>query len=254
MSGALPAKRDNAAPSPLYQQLIAGDVSLSELKSRKVPGQKREIPFHGDQIIYAHFRMLAGGFTGLPEICFVHAQLVVCIRRSRELAEVLPLFFKLWREEGEFLTQHLDSRWLKSACDTFVDYGTPAQQAAAMPLIMLVNMTKLAETERRWLADTDLMPEKLRAIGDSHRRRIQVELWDGIFAYSATSGDMPRNMFRRMMRLADEDASLALIARTLIRRAIENGTLLGRLAKMNPEFLPLELRAPVASPPLAPEN
>lgn len=255
MSGALPAKRDDAAaPSPLYRQLIAGEVSIAEMKRRIVPGEKREIAFYGDPNFYGHLRMLSREFAGSPEICFAHAQLVVCIRRSRELAEVLPLFFKLWRDEAEFLARRLNSRWLISACDTFADYGTPAQKAAAMPLVLLVNMTKLAETERRFLADPESLPERIGAIVESHKHKSQVELWDGICAYAPFGGDMPRNMFRRMMRIVDEDASLGLIARELIRRAIENDTLLGRLARMNPEFLPLELRAPVASPPLAPES
>jgi hypothetical protein len=253
MSGALPAKRDDAAPlPPLYRQLIAGDVSIAELKSRKLPGKRREIVYAGEKNIHRHFRLLAGDFAGNAEICFAHAQLVVCIRRSLELAEVLPFFFKLWREEADFLAKHLDSRWLISACDTFADYGTPAQQAAAMPLILLVNITKLAETERRWLADADAVPEKIGAIAESHRRKMHIELWDGVTAYAPFCGDMPGNMFRRMMRILGEDAALSAIARELIRRVTAADTLLGRLARMNPDFLPLELRAPVESPPIAP--
>jgi hypothetical protein len=252
MSGALSVKRDGPASSPLYRQLIAGDVSTAELKSRKLPGARREIVYVGDKNIHKHFRLLAGDFAGAPELCFAHAQLIVCIRRSRELADVLPLFFRLWRDEPEFLAKHLDSRWLVSACDTFADYGTPAQQAAAMPLILLVNVMKLAETERRWLSDSDPVSEKIAAIAETHKRRMHVELWDGLTAYAPFCGDMPGNMFRRMMRIAGEDAALAQIARELIRRAVESDTLLGRLAKMNPEFLPLELRAPVDSPSIAP--
>jgi hypothetical protein len=253
MSGALPAKRDDAASSsPLYRRLVGGEISIGELKSRRLPGKRREIVYVGDPNIYSHFRLLAGDFAGGFELCFAHAQLIVCIRRSRELADVLPLFFKLWRDEPEFLAKHLDSRWLISACDTFADYGTPAQQAAAMPLILLVNLTKLAETERRWLADTDGVPEKIEAIAETHKRRMHIELWDGLTAYAPFGGDMPRNMFRRMLRIAGEDAGLATIARELIRRAVENDTLLGRLAKLNPEFLPLELQPPVDSPSIAP--
>src|SRR5690348_17064034 len=118
MSGALPAKRDDAALSPLYRRLLSGEVSIAEMKSRKLPGKRREIVYVGDPNIHTHFRLLAGDFAGNSELCFAHAQLIVCIRRSRELADALPMFFKLWRDEPEFLAKHLDSRWLISTCDT----------------------------------------------------------------------------------------------------------------------------------------
>jgi hypothetical protein len=56
------------------------------------------------------------------------------------------------------------------------------------------------------------------------------------------SGDMPRNMLRRVALLTDKDAALAAIARTVVRRAVAADTLLGRLARLNSGFLPTEFR------------
>lgn len=227
-----------AAIGPLYQQFTSGSVSLTELKSRLVEGRPGATIIFAESNIHEHFRHLRRDFAGSPELCFVHAQLIVCIRRSRQLEKTLPAFFRLWNEEAEFLSRHLDSRWLISACDTFADHGSPTQRATAMLLVVLINTVKLAETERLCLADPDTLPEKLSAITESHRHKTHIELWDGLTAYAPFIGDMPRNMFRRMAAVTGEDAAISAIARALIERAIKADTLLGRLARLNPSFLP----------------
>jgi hypothetical protein len=237
---------------PLYRRVAAGRVSIAELKSRHVEGQHRGIAFVAAPNIYEHFNGLRRDFAGMLELCFVHAQLIVCIRRGRELETTVPLFLRLWAEEAKFLTENLNTRWLISACDTFADYGSPNQQAAAMLMVLLINTVKLAETERLTLADSDCVPEKLNAIGEVHRGKAHLELWDGMPCYSPTAGDMPRNMFRRMAKITDADPALALIARTLIQRAAASDTLLGRLSRLNPGFLPPEFQREIASPPLVP--
>lgn len=231
---------EDTAPAsiiPPYQQFTTGDISIAELKSRIVEGRPGPLAVIGEKNIHEHFRRLRNEFAGLPELCFVHAQLIVCIRRHRQMPKTLPAFFRLWAEEPEFLSRHLNSRWLISACDTFADHGTAAERAAAMLLVTLINTMKLAETERLYLADVETVPEKLSAITESHRHRTHVELWDGLTAYAPFHGDMPRNMFRRMMTVTGEFPAFAAIARTLIERAIKADTLLGRLARLNPGFL-----------------
>jgi hypothetical protein len=151
-------------------------------------------------------------------------------------------FLKFWATEFEFLTAHLNSRWLILACDTFADYGSDAQKAAAMILVVLINAVKLAETERLSLRDKTSLPENFNAIAESHHAKSHIELWDGMTAYAPFSGDMPRNMLRRVALLTDKDAALTAIARTLIRQAVAADTLLGRLARLNSGFFPTEFR------------
>lgn len=227
---------------------------VARLKSRIIDGFERRIAFGGHANLDEHFENLRPEFTGLPALCFAHAQLNVLIRRRIDLAENVRLFSELWAAEAEFLTGHLSSRWLISACDTFADHGSGQQRAAAMMLVVLINMTKLAETERVSLKGVASLESKYDAIVERYSRKQSFELWDGIVAYSPYSGDMPRNMLRRVMNLTDSDPTLGYIARTLIRRAAEADTLLGRMARLNPEFLPVELRAPVEAPPLAPDR
>lgn len=227
---------------------------LAKLKADIIAGGERRIIVGGCADLGEHFGHLRSAFIGLPELCFAHAQLIVLIRREIHLSENLRLFFHLWRTEAEFLTSHLSSRWLISACDTFADYGTDAQQAAAMPLIVLVNMTKLADTEYISIKSSAAIVRNYNFIAERFEQDNPVELWDGVTAYFPRFGDMPRNMFRRAMKLADTDPALRFIARTLIRRAVEADTLLGRMSRLNPAFLPVELRAPVEAPPLAPDR
>jgi hypothetical protein len=227
---------------------------VARLKSQIIGGFERRIAFGGHANLDAHFENLRLEFTGLPALCFAHAQLNVLIRRRIDIEENVPLFFELWAAEAEFLCKYLSSRWLISACDSFADYGSGRQRTAAMMLVVLINMTKLAETERVSLKDRTSLEPDYAEIVECYDRKQSFELWDGIVAYSPYNGDMPRNMFRRVMKLTDSDPALRLIARTLIRRAVEADTLLGRLARLNPEFLPIELRAPIEAPPLAPDR
>lgn len=190
----------------------------------------------------------------MPELCFTQAKLVILIRRKIAFDENIRAFSALWEAEAEFLAHHLSSRWLISACDTFANYGERERRAAAMMLVILVNMTKLAGTERICLNDETLLREKYHFLAERYRRKEPVELWDSMTAYSPYSGDMPRNMFRRMLAVTDAECVMRPIVRALMQRMTEADTLLGRLARINPRFLPAELRAPVEAPPLAPDR
>lgn len=229
-------------------------VSISRLKSATVEGQERRLAYDGFADVGEHFAHVRPEFAGLPELCFTQAQLVILIRRRIALDENLREFSALWEAEAEFLAQHLSSRWLISTCDTFADYGERERRAMATMLVILVNMTKLAQTERLCLKDETLAREKYDFIAERYRRKQPIELWDSMTAYSPYGGDMPGNMFRRMLALTDADNVMRPIARMLVQRAVEADTLLGRLARINPKFVPVELRASVDSPPLAPER
>jgi len=236
----------NTATAPLvssaalYKTLISNVEGIGYLKSQRLPGAARGIVCGASANLEQHFEILRADFAGLPLLCFAQVQLIVCLRRKLNVAENAPAFLKLWALEHEFLATHLNSRWLISACDTFADYGSEAQKAAAMPLVVLINTVKLAETERLALRDPAPLPEKYNAIVECHNAQTHIELWDGITAYAPFAGDMPRNMLRRLASLIDKDPALTTIARTLVRRAVAADTLLGRLARMNPGFLSAE--------------
>jgi len=225
---------------PPYKKLASNFGIVPDLKFQRLEGEARGLSFGFATDLDAHFEILRRDFVGLPLLCYAHAQLIVCVRRKLELSENLAAFLKLWSTESKFLTEHLNSRWLISACDTFADYGSDTQKAAAIIMVILVNTVKLAETERLIFGDPNPMPSKLEAIAEKRNARTHIELWDGVTAYALFSGDMPRNMLRRLATLTEKDVALAAIAKTLIRRAVTADTVLGRLARMNNGFLPSE--------------
>jgi hypothetical protein len=230
----------SADDEPLYKKLVANFDIVPELKSQRLEGEARGLSCEASADLFEHFDILRQDFAGQPLLCFAHAQLIVCVRRRLDLEETLPAFLKLWATESDFLAARLNSRWLISACDTFTDHGSDLQKAAAMILVVLINTVKLAETERLTQGDATTLPAKLDAILESHCAKTHIELWDGVTAYAPLSGDMPRNMLRRLALLTNKDVALAAIARALICRAVAADTLLGRLARLNDGFLPAE--------------
>src|SRR5262249_20881164 len=128
----------------LHKQLVEDFSCVSKLKAGMVEGERNGVVYGASGDLEEHFDILRPDFAGLPVLCFAHMQLIVCLRRRLDVAENEPVFLRLWAEEHEFLTAHLNSRWLISACDTFVDYGSERQKAAAMSLVILVNTLRLA--------------------------------------------------------------------------------------------------------------
>ena len=171
-----------------------------------------------------HLSALRPEFEGLSELCFLHAELTVKIRRGIDSAESLETFFLLWRREANFLSQHLNSRWLISALDSFADYGDAAQRPLAMMQVAFFNVIKLAETEHLLLGST---PDR-----DSLKRVERADpqpLWDGMESYNVYKGDMLRNMLERMRREAKADRALAVILEALLERAAVANTLIARM-------------------------
>jgi hypothetical protein len=183
-----------------------------------------------------HISQLRAEFIGLPETCHEHAALVVRIRRKIDLESTLGAFFALWASDAEQLASNLSSRWLVSACDTFADYGTPFQRAAALMLSATINTLKLAETERLLMSDASLDLEKTERLIRTQAGQTHVPLWDGMTAYSIEAGDMPRNLLSRMRSVLSGDPALSAIGAALIERALQGDTVFGRLSKRNPRF------------------
>lgn len=229
-----------------------GDHEIALLKTYLIPGGQRRIAVGGFDDVQRHIENLREEFVGMPELCFLHAQLIVMIRREIDLEINLAAFFALWEREPEFLARHLSSRWLISACDTFADYGSDIQRAIAMHAVVFVNMSKLFETERLACRDPNIREDEFRTIETKYARKESVELWDGVTAYSPYNGDMPRNMLRRLLSIASKDRACGLIVRSVLMRALENDTCFARFARINPGFLPREMSLP-ESPSVAPE-
>lgn len=182
----------------------------------------------------AHLSHLRQEFTGQPVLNFTLATCIVRIRRRESLDANLSLFFALIEhdEAGPFLARHLSLRWLVSICDTLADHAEPALASAALTLVVLVNLVKLAETERAFVRDPEHDPAKIQSLIERH----PVPLFGGMILCHPRRGDMPRNLFERIGRRVENHGFLERTYRRMLDELGAHPNLLSRLAALNPEF------------------
>ena len=168
---------------------------------------------------------------GRPQLDLIRE--IIYLRRRIDSAEHMERFRTLLRDGGEHLLRPLSSRWLVSVADTFADHGVNPERGNAMMIVILANMTRLAETERRCLRDASVDPVRQEACV------LPGPLWDGLVGYAIKHGDMPINMWTRIRAILAETPTLAFIFETVLERLVANDTLLGRMAALNPNFCKL---------------
>ncbi|QIT56866.1 hypothetical protein HC341_17675 [Aquisalimonas sp. 2447] len=178
-----------------------------------------------------HIDSLRPEFTGRSELALHHARLCVKARRGLDPVDTIDEFLHLWQAQSDHLVQALNSRWLLSAVDTFADYGTPQQRAIAGMLTAYFNALKMAETENATLHG---IPGK-DALANAPEPDPE-DFWDGIEGFRFHNGDMLRNLIERMDRIARDDVALHAIFRTLVERAYEYNSPLGRMMRANRHF------------------
>lgn len=171
-------------------------------------------------------RMLSQEFLERRRLEFLHAILVVLIRRRVALKRARRLFFDLWEREAEFLCDHLTLRWLASACDTVCDHPRDKMEATvAVSTSMLINTIKLYETERFTLQDRTVSTERLAAL-----KGRRVELFSGLTAYGVGRGDMISNLKRRIEATRQGDAGfVSRIFFAVVDRAFQESTVFSRM-------------------------
>lgn len=170
--------------------------SYTELKNKIISNTEQTYTHGADKDISQHLHNLRAEFAGQSELLYYHAQLIVLIRREYQVAEQFAQFERLWDNEGEFLREHLNTRWLISAADTFADYSTDSTtRSLALAASLLINTIKLQETERYLQATEQL--------GDQPARQQQLQtgrvaLFDGTSAFAVGTDDTLRNLRWRL--------------------------------------------------------
>lgn len=209
---------------------FSGEVDLARLKSKVLDLGPREMSFARLDDLDAHLGMVAQEFSGRPAILFYNAWLIVHLRRFG--AEHWPAFQRLWATEAQYLVDELDSRWLVSACDTFIDMSENAEDVGhALAATLLAATVKLHETERL-LDRPDVNRRRPRWLGGQARHRLppgKTDLFDGLTAYSVGHGDLMRNLADRIARVTGRsDRPTALILREVFRRMHAHDTVFRR--------------------------
>lgn len=124
-------------------------TDLSRLKETIIDLGDAEQTRGSSKSLDQHLENLRREFSGQSELLWYHAKLIVLIRREFQTSQQYAEFRSLWEQEGDFLRENLNIRWLVSATDTFAEHDAdPAVRAVAMMASVLVNTVKMQESER----------------------------------------------------------------------------------------------------------
>ena len=175
-------------------------VNIDALKQQRIEGDETRYTHGSAKDLQQHIEQLKDEFVGQPALNHYHASLIVLIRREVDTADNYAKFKALWLKERDFLLGSLNTRWLISACDTFIDLEEdPLLKAILMNAVMLINTLKLQETER-FLCDQQMLEN------DEHHRQLQQQryaLFDGTSAFAVGTDDTLRNMRWRLDQICE---------------------------------------------------
>lgn len=194
------------------------------LRNQLVPGCESTPVLGRLPYLDQHLLQLEDEFAGSTQLELLHARTVVLLRRKIRLRHNRSRFRRLWFWHGRFLAQRLNSRWLVSAADTFIDHPRDStEQATALAAVLLTNTVKLYESELRLL-------EVSVAEGLPISQGAPEPLFDGLTTYLNGRGDLLRNLDRRMSRVNSRNRPANLILGELMKRLRQHNSVFARLS------------------------
>ena len=203
-----------------------GAEDLAALRNQIIPGEDAAQTRGSEKALDLHLQNLRREFVGQPELVFHHAKLIVLIRREVKTRETFGAFRKLWDDNADFLCQHLNIRWLVSACDTFADCEQdPAVRNLALATSLFVNTVKIYESERFITAASE------NAVLQDRVQQLQtdlVPLFEGLSCFTVGTDDTLRNMRWRLDTVFGEHP-VGPILKTIYDRLQINDTAFRRL-------------------------
>lgn len=203
-------------------------VNYDELKSTLINTDKTVYTHGSENDLKSHLTNLRNEFNGKCELEYYHAELNVFLRRGIYTKETFRKLSDLWNHESLFLIGNLNTRWLISAADSFIDYDTnPLSRAYAFSAISLVNSCKLCETERfaNNTESTEYEPDKLEKL-----KRERIPLFDGTSAFAVGTCDTLRNMRWRLDSMKNDLPSY-IILKEIFYRINSHNTVYKRMAE-----------------------
>jgi hypothetical protein len=208
-------------------KIIAADGPDLECMRRTVVDTESQCYTHGSENdLQEHLNNLRKEFHGTTELEYYHAKLNVLLRRDFQTEETFRKFTELWDAEHDFLIEHLNTRWLISAADSFIDHHSdPLTRAYAFTAVTLVNTCKVYESER-FACKTQTTPPDPQQIEALQNERIP--LFDGTSALVIGTDDTLRNMYWRLDSL-QENIPTSLILKELFRRVNTHETAFKRM-------------------------
>ena len=125
------------------------DADLSVYR-RGLVSASEVFPSGGRGEIRNQRKILEYRFRGMPQTCLILGLAISYLRRDTPHTEHASLLFqRLWREEYKILLGSLQTRWLISSFQTFMDHGAnEAQRLIGASSYFFTNLLKAYEAER----------------------------------------------------------------------------------------------------------
>ena len=202
-----------------------GRIDLKRLKDKRLPARKKVISRGNTRNARQKYADLCIEFAGDPELLAFYALIIALLRRRDCPPRFRKLFFRMWREEGEFLVANLPVRWLISSATTFADIGeTPEQRVAGQAFALVFDLIKLHDSERSLSGRPNSIPFP------RNRQDDRYPLAFGLMPYSLPDGDLEMTMLMRLRKLAAaDDVFRPLGTRMLDLLMTDNRTVFARI-------------------------
>jgi hypothetical protein len=227
--GLLEWYQDKQTPFVALEEVLPPEpVDLGALAARIVPPHDGASTDHPDGTGRKKLAALQKDLAGQSELALLHALLIAILRRRDPPDGVNRLYFRIWREQGAFLAEHLSMRWMISAATTFADHGeTTDQRVLGMGLSIAFDMIKIHDSERRLTGQPGRKPF------DRTRGWRRTPLAFDLNAYSLKGGDLDRNMLARLWALSEKDPVIKPLAQAMLTRAMQDRrSIFGRMQRI----------------------
>lgn len=205
----------NLLPDPMVDLIPYRNKMVSA--SDKFPeGGRGEL---SNQIKILNFR-----FRGFPETCVLLGLTISYLRRRTEHTEHAAfLFQRLWTEEYDILLATLQTRWLISAFQTFLDHGANEEQkVSGGSAYFYSNMLKAYEAERaiEGLPAGSIYP---------NTRSITPNGFEGLDRFKLGGSDLIVNMNALLLEIAAKEQISGRIIQEFVLRLKVAETLMSRM-------------------------
>ncbi len=193
------------------------DVDFSALRAQAVPAPTKSMEDAPRYSAERKWLELQAELQGKDSLMLLHAMLIAISRRTDPPPAAMPLFFRMWREQGMQMARELPIRWLISAATTFADCGETAdQRACGMGLSTMFDLIKLHDSERRSIGiDGDALHKTVRS---KLRPSLAFDMWP----YAMGKGDLDKVLLARLWRLAEDDATIRPLAVRMLRMVMSD--------------------------------
>jgi len=151
--------------------------------------------------------------------------IIADLRRGVDTEKNWTAFRLLIENNIDDVCRELNTRWLVSVCDTYVDFGEAVERRNAMIIATLANMEKVSQSYLMWRVNYD----DAFNVPPKHKPR-KMRLWDGMFSMRMY-GDVTNNLFRLMHVLLESTPHLYAIFKTILHRISVNDTILAAMNK-----------------------